>query len=322
MKKLKLAFTPTPVETIIFNKRSFLIKRDDMTGLELSGNKVRKLEYLLAQAKKEKAEIIFTCGGIQSNHCRATAIASAKAGLKTRLFLWGKRSEKPEGNLFFDKFIGADIRYLDLKEYRRVNDIMFEERLKENKKGRCVYVIPEGGSTTYGVLGYSDFISELSTQIEIKKLKGILAAAGTGGTAAGLLVGSALLNLNLKIYAVNVLYEPELLRKKIFHLAEACLLEHKFNCKINYDNLVILDGYSREGYKNISTDKLRLIKDFAQSTGIILDPAYTGKAFYAYCENFLFNGKGRQVLFIHTGGLFGVFAKKEKYLSVIKQQVR
>ncbi len=316
MKKLKLAFTPTPVEAVNFNKRSFLIKRDDMTGLELSGNKVRKLEYLLAQAKKEKAEHVFTCGGIQSNHCRATAIAAARAGLKSKLFLWGKESEKAEGNLFFDKFIGADIRYLNLREYKRVNDIMFEEKLKENKKGRNVYVIPEGGSTTNGVLGYSDFISELSKQIEIKKLKGILAASGTGGTAAGLLVGAALLKFNLKIYAVNVLYDPKVLRKKIFHLAKGCILEHKFKCKINYDNLVILDGYSKEGYKNISSDKLKLIKDFAQSTGIILDPAYTGKAFYAYCENFLFKGKGRQVLFIHTGGLFGVFNKKDKYLSV------
>ena len=159
-------------------------------------------------------------------------------------------------------------------------------------------------------------MNELNKQIDISKLSGITSASGSGGTSAGLLVGAAMLNLKLKVYAVNVIHPKEIIRKKILQLAEACVLDYKLNCTINPDNLVILDGYSSEGYKNISIDKLKLIKKFALSSGIIFDPAYTGKAFKAYYDNFLSKNKGMKNLFIHTGGIFGVFDKREKYLKV------
>lgn len=312
-RKIKLANIPTPLEEINFEGKSFLIKRDDLTGAELSGNKVRKLEYLIYQAQKEKAYVIFTCGGEQSNHARATAIAAARAGLKTKLFLWGSDSKTADGNLFFDKFIGSDFSFLNRKNYSEVNEIMYEERDALVKRGKRVFVIPEGGSTTLGIWGYVSFILELKKQIDLKKISGICAAAGSGGTAAGLLAGAALLKLNLKIYAVNVLYSNEEINSKILRLAEGCALDYKLRCKINEKNLVILDGYSEEGYKNISDSKLKLIKRFAQSTGIILDPAYTGKAFTAYYENFI--SAGKKIIFLHTGGLFGVFSKRKKYLN-------
>ncbi len=314
-KKIDLAFTPTPVQKLKFMGKEFLIKRDDLTGIELCGNKVRKLEYLIYQAKKEKADFVFTDGGEQSNHARATVIASAMNGIKSRIFLWGKESKSPQGNLFLDRLFGADIKYLNKKDFLRVNDIMFEERKKLVKKGKSVYVIPEGGSTTLGIWGYVTFVDELKKQIPIKKLEGIVLAAGSGGTAAGLLVGAALNKLNLKVYAVNVLYDKKTITKKIQRLAEGCILDYKLPCKINHDNLVILDGYSSEGYKHINNDKLSLIKKFAQTTGILLDPAYTGKAFTAYNEQFLSKNKGKKVLFLHTGGLFGVFGKRENYLK-------
>lgn len=314
--KIKLANIPTPLEEIKFEGKTFLIKRDDLTGAELSGNKVRKLEYLIYQALKEKAEVIFTCGGDQSNHARATAIAAAKAGIKTKLFLWGSDSKAAEGNLFLDKFFGSEISYLNRKNYQVVNEIMFEERDALLRKGKRVFVIPEGGSTTLGIWGYISFIRELQKQVDLKKLEGICTAAGSGGTAAGLFLGAALLNFDLKIYAVNVLYSKEEIFTKIIRLAEGCALDYKLRCRINENNLVILDGYSNEGYKNISGDKLKLIKRFAQASGILFDPAYTGKAFTAYHENFLKKNKGKKIIFLHTGGLFGVFGKKKKYLSV------
>lgn len=313
--KINLAAIPTPVQQLKFEGKNFLIKRDDLTGMELSGNKVRKLEYLIYQAKKEKAEYIFTCGGEQSNHSRATALAAVQAGMKPKLFLWGKESNKPEGNLFIDKFIGAETTYLSKVDYDRVNEIMFEERQKYVKQGKQVYVIPEGGSSTLGIWGYINFIYELKNQVDFSKVKGILSASGSGGTSAGLLVGASLLNLNIKVYAINVLYSSEVIKKKILNLARGCILDYKLDCKLKEDNLVILDGYSSEGYKKITFDKLSLIKKFARETGIILDPAYTGKAFKAYYDNFIIKGKGKQVIFIHTGGLFGVFAKKELYLN-------
>ncbi|HKI79664.1 MAG TPA: pyridoxal-phosphate dependent enzyme [Ignavibacteriaceae bacterium] len=314
--KIKLANIPTPIEEITFENKKLLIKRDDLTGIELSGNKVRKLEYLLMQAKKEKADTIFTCGGEQSNHARATAIAAAKLGMKSKLFLWGKDNSSADGNLFIDKFAGAEISFLDKRNYSSVNEIMYEEREALLHLGKRVYVIPEGGSTTLGMWGYVDFVTELSKQINLKKIKGICVAAGTGGTAAGLLVGAALRNFRLKIYAVNVLYSKDVIEQKIKNLAEGCKLDFNLKCKIDFKNLKILDGYSYEGYKNIDDSKVKLISSFARSTGIILDPAYTGKAFKAYYEKFLEMGKGKQVIFLHTGGLFGVFGKRKKYLAV------
>lgn len=319
-KKIHLANIPTPVEIHKFINRKFLIKRDDLTGVELSGNKVRKLEFLIYHAKKQKAELVFTDGGEQSNHARATVIAAAKAGIKSRLFLWGKDKPLADGNLFLDKIFGAEISFLTRKDFLRVNEIMFEERMKLAKKGTNVYVIPEGGSTTLGIWGYILFMQEINEQIDLKKISGITSACGSGGTAAGLLIGAALLKRKLKIFAVNVLYPNEIIKKKILQLAEGCVLEYKLPCKLNEDNLEIIDGYSTEGYKNISDDKISLIKQLAVSTGIILDPAYTGKAFKAYYDNFLIKNKGMENLFLHTGGIYGIFGKRRQYLNIKKNQ--
>ena len=121
-KKVSLAQIPTPLEQIKFEGKSFLIKRDDLTGCEQSGNKVRKLEYILQDAKMSKADIIFTCGGDQSNHARATTIAAKKIGLNTKLFLWGKDNRSANGNLFLNKIYGAEIKYLNKAQYDRVNE--------------------------------------------------------------------------------------------------------------------------------------------------------------------------------------------------------
>jgi len=315
-KKIQLANIPTPLQMVKFEGKSFLIKRDDLTGVELTGNKVRKLEYLIQQALREKADIIFTNGGDQSNHARATVIAASSAGIKSKLFLWGKDKPDADGNLFLDKFYDADITFLNKKEFSKVNDIMFDERAKLLKKGKNAYVIPEGGSTTLGIWGYITFMEELSRQIDLRKIDGITIASGSGGTAAGLLVGASLLNLKLKIYAVNVLYSKEEIERKILYLAEGCVLDYQIPCRLKKDNLVLLDGYSSEGYKKITKDKLSLIKRFAGATGILLDPAYTGKAFTAYYDHFLLKGSGLKNIFIHTGGIYGVFGRRKEYLNI------
>ncbi len=312
--KINLAQIPTPLQTLKFEGKNFLIKRDDLTGCELSGNKIRKLEYILADAKKKKADIILTCGGEQSNHARATTIAAKQIGLNTKLFLWGKETTNMNGNLFLNKIYGADIKYLNKSEYENVNNLMFEERKTLLKRDINAYVLPEGGSTTLGILGYVDFMKELKEQIDLRKIDSVVAASGSGGTAAGMLVGAALNKLNVKIVAINVLYSAEVIKKKILNLAEGCVLDYKLNCKINHDQLVIVDGYSSEGYKRISKSKIKLIKKFAAETGILLDPAYTGKAFNAYYDNFIKMNKGLKNIFVHTGGIFGVFGRTKEYL--------
>jgi len=315
-QSFQIANIPTPLQTIKYDNKSFLIKRDDLTGSLLSGNKVRKLEFLLKDAKKKRAEYIFTCGGDQSNHARATVIAAKKYGFKVKLFLWGKDSTDAKGNLFLDKFFGADISYLNKENYSDVNNIMQEEAEILIKKGKKVYVIPEGGSNAVGIWGYIKFIDELNKQINLKQMDGIFSASGSGGTAAGMLVGVSLLKLPIKIYAVNVLYSKEELRKKIINSSEGCIYEFDLPCKLDESKLKIVDGYSKEGYKNINKNKLKLIKNFGESTGILFDPAYTGKGLTAYYENILLKRKGMKVIFVHTGGMFGVFAKSREYLSV------
>jgi len=312
--RLHLAHLPTPLEKVRFHKREFLIKRDDYTGSDFLGNKIRKLEYILYEAKKLKSLLIITCGGDQSNHARATASAAAKLGMKTKLFLWGKQSKQAEGNLFLDKVYGAEIKYLIKREYDNVDEIMAEERKKLAKKGKKVYVFPGGGSTTLGIWGYINFVNELKKQINLKKIEGIFCACGSGGTAAGILVGAALNKLKLKVFAVNVLEPTEIIRKKILQLAEGCILDFNLNCIVDENNLKIIDGYSNEGYKNISPDKLKLLTDFSKSTGILLDPAYTGKAFCAYNDLVIERGKGNKFIFLHTGGIYAAFSKRKHYL--------
>ncbi|MBE0572348.1 MAG: pyridoxal-phosphate dependent enzyme [Ignavibacteriaceae bacterium] len=331
-QKINLAHLPTPLEVVRFrtsrndrfrnsrndsSAKEFLIKRDDYTGSDFLGNKIRKLEYLLYEAKREKADIIFTCGGDQSNHARATASAAAKLGIKTKLFLWGKDKKQADGNLFLNKMYGADITYLDRDEFENVDEIMTDERTKLIKKGKRVYVIPAGGSSTLGIWGYISFMNELKKQIDLKNIDGIFSACGSGGTAAGLLVGAALNKTKVKVYAVNVLHQKEFIRKKILQLAEGAVLDFKLSCKIDKSNLEIIDGYSSEGYKNITDGKLKLITKFSRSTGILFDPTYTGKAFCAYNDLILKKGKGKRVVFLHTGGIFGVFSKQKPYLKFV-----
>lgn len=314
VKKFNLANIPTPIQKIEFNGSEFLIKRDDFTGTELSGNKIRKLEYLLYEAKQQKSEYIFTCGGDQSNHARATAIAATSLGFKTKLFLWGNSNQKPAGNLFLDNLSGTEIKFLNKREYSFVNNIMEEEQFQFKQKNKNAYVIPTGGSSPAGVWGYINFVNELRKQIDTKKLKGIYLALGSGGTVAGLLVGQALLKENFKIFGVSVIDKSEVIKDYIINLCEETIKKYKLKVKVNYNNLEILDNYSPEGYKNISPQKVELIKEFFQSTGILFDPAYTGKAFYAFNENVLSKKKKSKIMFLHTGGIFGVFAKTKNYL--------
>ncbi len=315
-KRMNIANIPTPIQKVQFDGAQFLIKRDDFTGSLLSGNKIRKLEYILADVKKKKVDHLFTCGGDQSNHARATAVAAKQIGVKTKLFLWGNDTKNSDGNLFLDKLTGSEIEYLSKKEYENVTSIMLTESKKLQKKGNKVYILPAGGSTPLGIWGYINFIKELNDQIDLLKIKGILSATGSGGTSAGMLLGAAMLGLNLKIYGVNVVDDAETTREVIIELVETCVEEYKLKVKVDYSNLVILDGYSAEGYKSIADNKLKVIKEYFQSSGILLDPTYTGKAFYAYYENFLKGKKKSSVMFLHTGGIFGIFSKRRKYLGV------
>ena len=237
--KLNISNLPTPIQKVEFRGSKFLIKRDDFTGTELSGNKIRKLDYILADVKKKKADYLFTCGGDQSNHARATVIAAKQIGVKTKLFLWGRDTKNPDGNLFFDQLVGTKIEYLSKKEYENVDAIMLADSKRLQKKGKKVYILPSGGSTPLGLWGYVNFIDELSQQNEASKVKGILSAYGSGGTTAGMLLGAALLKSKMKIYAVNVFDDDHFVREKIIELVEDAIVDYDLKVEVNYKNLII-----------------------------------------------------------------------------------
>lgn len=320
--KVELANVPTPIQAIFFEGFEILIKRDDYTGIEWSGNKIRKLEYLIFDALQKKADVLITCGGIQSNHARATAAVAARFGLKSILYLRGKEPKSYDGNLALSKLFGAEIRFVTQEEYDNIEEIAEKEIATLKKKDLKAIFIPEGGSSPLGIWGYIECAHEISKQLKSFKNKPshIITAVGSGGTLAGLLIGKKLYGLKSSLIGVNVLKTAGEFEKIVCDLANNCSKKYRLGVKVTSKDFTILDGYSNEGYENISKDKLELLTFISQDHGLLLDPAYTGKAFFGMIDHFIYQGNEfNKLMFIHTGGIFGVFPKIKKYLDVYEK---
>ncbi|MFP4458096.1 MAG: 1-aminocyclopropane-1-carboxylate deaminase/D-cysteine desulfhydrase [Candidatus Zixiibacteriota bacterium] len=313
--KLQLAISPTPLyrlDTISEKENSEIwIKRDDMTGSQLSGNKVRKLEYLLKDAIDNNYDTIITCGGEQSNHSRATAIASRRLGLDCHLVL-RKTGEGPSGNWLLDMISGATFKWIASKEYKNRNIIMEKEANKLSEKGKKPYIIPEGGSNPIGVLGYIAAAKEIARQAKnnSKYPENITVAVGTTGTYVGLLLGFALEGLCTKIIGISSGEKSEVFVQKAKELSKATI--DKYNLPIDPEKLEILivDRFIGGGYGIINSDIARFIMNFAYETGIILDQTYTAKAAMGALEIMPKPKRENGInIIIHTGGLFGLFTK-------------
>lgn len=320
--KVEFANIPTPIQAIFFEGFEILIKRDDYSGIEWTGNKIRKLEYLIFDALHKKANVLITCGGTQSNHARATAAVAARLGFKSILYLRGKNPKQMDGNLALDKLFGAEIRYVSQEEYDNIEEIAKKEINSLKKKGLKAVFIPEGGSSPLGIWGYIECAQEIARQLKSFKNKPshIVTAVGSGGTLAGLVVGKKLYGIKSHLVGVNVLKTAGDFEKIICDLANECSRKYKLGIKVNSKDFTILDGYSTEGYENISNEKLELITFISQDYGILLDPAYTGKAFYGMVDHFIYQGNEfNRLMFIHTGGIFGIFPKMKKYLQAMER---
>jgi D-cysteine desulfhydrase len=320
--KVELANIPTPIQAIFFEGFEILIKRDDYTGIEWTGNKIRKLEYLIFDALQKKANVLITCGGVQSNHARATAAVAARLGLKSILYLRGKEPAQYDGNLALDKLFGAELRFVTQEEYDNIQEIADKEIASLKKKGLKAYFIPEGGSSPLGIWGYIECAREISKQLKSFKNKPshIVTAVGSGGTLAGLVVGKKLFGLKSNLIGVNVLKTSGDFEKIVCDLANECSKKYKLGIKVTSKDFAILDGYSTEGYENISKEKLELLTFVSQDYGLLLDPAYTGKAFFGMVDHFIYQGNEfNKLMFIHTGGVFGIFPKMKKYLETLEQ---
>jgi D-cysteine desulfhydrase len=278
------------------------VKRDDLTGLGLSGNKIRKLEFLVAQALAEGADTLVTCGGSGSNHCRATAVVAARLGLRSVLLLRTHDGQPPvepwSGNLLISRMVGARIRFVSAERYGDYDSMFGDAAAELVSTGRSPFIIPEGGSNRTGSLGYARAFDELTGQWPEAEV--VVAAMGSGGTAAGLVMGRRrAAGVGPMPVAVNVCDDEAFFRSRVASIVGDPARE----------DLVILDGFKGRGYAKSTPEELAFIADVAATEGLLLDPVYTGKAFLGMVTA-LREGRleAERVLFIHTGGAFGLFA--------------
>jgi D-cysteine desulfhydrase len=309
--RIHLANLPTPLEEIKadFNDEGIEIwmKRDDLTEFVGSGNKIRKLEYLLYEAKELGTDTVVTCGGIQSNHCRATAYAARKLGLNPVLFLRGSKPDRAEGNLFLDKLLGSEIHYITAEEYQNREEIMSDYREKSNDPKK-VYLIPEGGSNIVGSLGYIRAVGEMVEQTNLNSFDAIFCPVGSGGTYTGLLAGLKINNIKTPLIGINVTLTPSSdFETKVKGICEEYVHMKLLDEMIGEEVIKIIDGYCGEAYAVPTEKGIGYIQSCLLQTGILLDPVYTSKAFDGMIEESKKKGYKR-VLFLHSGGGFGNFA--------------
>jgi len=311
----------TPVEELkgLDSKTKIFIKRDDLNGLIISGNKARKLEYLIADAKNKKCDTIITCGAIQSNHCRTAAAFAKHFGFECHLFLRvrGNPRKVYSGNLLIDELLGAKVKYVTPSQYERRAEIMKRYAQRSRKKGKTSYVIPEGGSNEIGALGYVDCMKEMAEFIRRRSIEAVYCAVGSGGTYAGLLLGKKLLDLRLDLKGVIVCETIEHFKQRIYQICVNAIRKFNLPAEVTYNDIHLIDGYVGKGYGITYPEELKTIGNVAK-LGIILDPVYTGKAFHGMLND-IKKHKYKSVIFVHSGGIFSIFAYQREITKAIRR---
>jgi D-cysteine desulfhydrase family pyridoxal phosphate-dependent enzyme len=286
-------------------------KRDDMTGFGFGGNKSRKLEFLIGEAKQHRCDTLLTCGGIQSNFCRLTAAAGAVADMSVHLVLGGKKPSRASGNVLLDKMLGAEIHYVESEDWAQWEEE--SERIADSleSRGKKVFRIPVGGSVPVGVAGYTAVFHEIMMDQDRLGLEfdHIIHASGSGGTQAGLVVGKDFVFWPGRITGISVAMKREELEEKVYTLASetAGLL----GGRANRGSVQVDDAHVGPAYAVRTEQAEKAIEVFARKEGIFLDHVYTGKAAGALLDG-LERGhlEGQKVLFLHTGGLPELFAEE------------
>jgi D-cysteine desulfhydrase len=327
-RKVSLARLGTPLQPLPRTSEAVgvevLMKRDDLTGAELSGNKVRKLEYLLADAQDQGADVVITCGGEQSNHCRATALAAARLGLRSVLILRTDDPARPPattGNILLDRLAGAELRWISRADWARRGELLAAEADRQRAAGRTPYVIPEGGSNAMGSWGYIGAAHELAADLAAlpPRPTTVIYACGSGGTGAGLILGAKQVGLAARVAGVNVCDDRDYFVHAIGRICDDFLARWPIGVTVREADIELVDGHVGRGYARSRPEELATIRDLARRDGVILDPVYTGKAFHGVVTE-LARDRGRfgeRIVFIHTGGIFGLFGDATAELAEV-----
>jgi D-cysteine desulfhydrase family pyridoxal phosphate-dependent enzyme len=322
--RLRFAHLPTPVEAMprlsaALNGTRLFIKRDDQTGLAFGGNKTRKLEFLVAEAQANGALTLISAGAVQSNHCRQTAAAAARYGLECILVLSGERPKTSSGNLLLDQLFGAEIVWTERASRDQTLHDTFQTAWGQ---GRRPYLIPYGGSNATGAAGYVYAIQELASQTGANGLLSqppdwIVFPSSSGGTQAGLVVGTHFFNYPARVFGISVDEPQSVLQERVANLANqtADFLGAKSSLKPK-DILVNAD-YLGGGYGVMGEAEREAILLFARLEGVLLDPVYTGRAAAGLIDLIRkgFFAKEETILFWHTGGAPALFASQ--YLNLV-----
>ncbi len=288
-----------------------------MTAGAAAGNKIRKLEFLLADARARGASHVLTCGAVQSNHARATALAAATLGMQSVLFLRAPDPSAPGplvGNLMLDRLVGAETRFITPAEYRDRAAVMQRAADELAGAGHCPYVIPEGGSNGLGAFGYVECMREIRAQLDLGLGDGpapfdaVVHACGSGGTAAGIALGARHFGVAPRVHAVAVCDDRAYFERVAGRIiVEATHLDASLG---RVADLVVHDAWKGPAYGVPSDDQKRFIVEVARRTGLIVDPVYSGKALFGLAR---MDPKPARALFIHTGGLPGLLAQSDVF---------
>lgn len=335
--RIPLAVLPTPLHEAMRLREALggpstspriLIKRDDLTALGLGGNKARKLEYLVADARAQGATTLITTGAVQSNHARMTAAAACAAGMRCVLVLTSTKDVPPvEGNLLLDSLYGAEIRLVPSLDpmFAVGNDepVVAEVVSEERAAGRTPYVIPVGGSSGIGVFGYVSGTAELVDQLAAagETPSRLYYASGSRGTQAGLTLGAMLCDAPYRVYGVAVSGGEVEKIERAKRIANEAAEKLGLETRLDRDDLFTDQGFIGEGYGIPTTGALEAISLLARTEGILLDPCYTSKAMAGLVAHVRDGSLAPSdtVLFLHTGGVPALFTQDFVKTMTMKQ---
>src|SRR5574341_74995 len=312
--RVELAQAPTPLLKLERLSQDLgvelWVKRDDLTGLLETGNKIRKLEFLVGEAFARNADTLITCGTLQSNCCRTVAAVAARLGLRAVLALKGAPPTEYDGNLLLDRLLGAELRYCTDAEWARIGEVLEDLAARVRTRGGTPYVIPESGATVAGALGYVACGEEIAQQIRhgAPDFDTIAITAFSGGSHAGLLMARQLYGLRAEIVGVPIAWDAARVRDYVAGIiAEA---HRRYGLPVEAPaEIRLLDGYQGAGRAEVRAEELETVVRVARMEGLVLDPVYTAKAFHALLDRLRRDPRelGPRVCFVHTGGVFSLF---------------